>query len=617
MNVIRVGRAKGGKRLRVKPLSRLVERKFMTSLPQIREGQSPFLANRLREKREIEHIASTLLSEEEAEDEKERYVPEGDEYVSETAKSHFYSKYKSLKTILKKNEFYQAPRTALVAMLVDCEARGIVPKSMGLVRESGDESVIQLENMGYGDEHVQNLAKALSLYENRIMELHLSKNNLRAGSVQVLLRSVVDSHPKLINLAGNEVDVGCCRLLKEVFKASQEFKEVNLSDTGLDTECIEQIMYSSASLNRLDLSSNGLNDLSLLAISRIVVNMKVLELNLRWNKIQTACYNEYFWSNLAKSQLGYLNLAFNLLETDAAIGFCHLLEHSTLKHADLSANSFSLADCQIIADKLRENTELVGFHFEGNYGSVDDKGFLLIDSCARKEILVTGADSSHNCWVCNRYTEVSFHWGGECHPALKVHLESYQFEPRDIGPGGVTVLVQEGPQSFFFSVHKVPLLDPGQATRPISFRLAAFLKDYPDLLEGGSLNVLEASYTESLLNPFYQFHGRIKPRTLLPYTPASIERKDWSFRGSQFRSQSALKACFAADLEKLRRGMKEEEQAKVRELLESWYPRFLVLYMRLTYLSYYHEGFQLQPQPLVDFLTNIGFIDKAFSPGEV
>jgi hypothetical protein len=53
-------------------------------------------------------------------------------------------------------------------------------------------------------------------------------------------------------------------------------------------------------------------------------------------------------------------------------------------HLDLSVNNFTLSECKQIKDvhtfilskALKQNHSIYGFHFAGNYGYIDAKGFL-------------------------------------------------------------------------------------------------------------------------------------------------------------------------------------------------------------------------------------------------
>lgn len=56
-------------------------------------------------------------------------------------------------------------------------------------------------------------------------------------------------------------------------------------------------------------------------------------------------------------------------------------------HLDLSNNHFGLEDSLEIATALVKNKTIYGFHFSGNTGYVDSRGFLIINSNQEEEDL--------------------------------------------------------------------------------------------------------------------------------------------------------------------------------------------------------------------------------------
>ena len=54
-----------------------------------------------------------------------------------------------------------------------------------------------------------------------------------------------------------------------------------------------------------------------------------------------------------------------------------VVQNVDLIHVDLSFNQFNYKDTVIIADGLVKNQTIYGFHFAGNKGYVDAKGFLV------------------------------------------------------------------------------------------------------------------------------------------------------------------------------------------------------------------------------------------------
>ena len=51
-------------------------------------------------------------------------------------------------------------------------------------------------------------------------------------------------------------------------------------------------------------------------------------------------------------------------------------KNKSLLHVDMSHNHIPLQDVEIIAGGLRENHKILGFHFIGNDGDIDNQGFM-------------------------------------------------------------------------------------------------------------------------------------------------------------------------------------------------------------------------------------------------
>ena len=106
-----------------------------------------------------------------------------------------------------------------------------------------------------------------------------------------------------------------------------------------------------------------------------------------------------------------------------------LKENRSLIHLDLSNNNFSLKESTEVAEALKSNRTIYGFHFQGNYGYVDALGHLRVSpSCRRsqkKEILnhriegvkrnktvhrTPGSIYKDSCWICEGWVEHDFTW---------------------------------------------------------------------------------------------------------------------------------------------------------------------------------------------------------------
>ena len=53
-----------------------------------------------------------------------------------------------------------------------------------------------------------------------------------------------------------------------------------------------------------------------------------------------------------------------------------LTNNKVLLHVDFSENNFNLEESKLIGEALEKNKKIYGFHFSGNCGYIDSKGFL-------------------------------------------------------------------------------------------------------------------------------------------------------------------------------------------------------------------------------------------------
>jgi hypothetical protein len=68
-----------------------------------------------------------------------------------------------------------------------------------------------------------------------------------------------------------------------------------------------------------------------------------------------------------------------------------LKENKSLIHVDISHNTMSKIDVEIIAEGLKENHNILGIHMAGNSGHVDNQGFVVASDEMHKadSIMVT------------------------------------------------------------------------------------------------------------------------------------------------------------------------------------------------------------------------------------
>jgi Ran GTPase-activating protein (RanGAP) involved in mRNA processing and transport len=143
-------------------------------------------------------------------------------------------------------------------------------------------------------------------------------------------------------------------------------------------------------LTKLNLSKNYITSTACSALSVMLLdNTNIKELYLYWNQIKGEGGNLIFQALLTNSELKVLDMAYNSLgiQTPCATSLAELLKANVeLRHVDFSFNYFNFRDTTTISEGLNSNRSIYGFHFTGNKGYVDNKGFLIpIESAEEDE----------------------------------------------------------------------------------------------------------------------------------------------------------------------------------------------------------------------------------------
>ena len=101
--------------------------------------------------------------------------------------------------------------------------------------------------------------------------------------------------------------------------------------------------------------------------------------------------------------------------------------NKSLVHVDLSHNHIKAIDCEIMADGLKANHNILGLHFKGNYAIINHLGFMEIGipGSIAEESMITrmqkhvkggvkndkigiAQEANSNCWICEGWSEVRF-----------------------------------------------------------------------------------------------------------------------------------------------------------------------------------------------------------------
>ena len=176
-----------------------------------------------------------------------------------------------------------------------------------------------------------------------------------------------------------------------------------------------------------------------------------------------------------------------------------MIANRTLLHADFSENNFSEEESKTIGEGLEKNKKIYGFHFSGNYGYIDSKGFLKVEQRDMTSLhsIMTQKINSYDiifnrenigfeprkfknvCWICEGWYEQVFKFNvPEPNPEGKnlvfLHFDFEEYEPRLINLTELNVkyktMVPPKKYRYFFTWNGQQFLDQGHDEKKTSLR---------------------------------------------------------------------------------------------------------------------------------------------------
>ncbi len=182
------------------------------------------------------------------------------------------------------------------------------------------------------------------------------------------------------------------QIKKFTFKIKR-IEELNLEDNRLGDKSVKVIcegLITNFSLRRLNLSKNYLTSFIGDSIKNVLTkNPYLQELYLFWNQIKGIGAQKIFQGLLENETITVFDMSWNSLGSNnpsIAPNIVEVLQkNEKIVHLDLSNNYFSLSECKLIAGGLENNHSIYGFHFVGNYGYINSKGFLIVQESSTKD----------------------------------------------------------------------------------------------------------------------------------------------------------------------------------------------------------------------------------------
>ena len=167
----------------------------------------------------------------------------------------------------------------------------------------------------------------------------------------------------------------------------------------------------------------------------------------------------------------------------------------SLIHLDISHNNLNYTDCQLIAEKAKDNHQILGMHVDGNAMEIDCLGFLnpiekedrdnkfycesqiYYNMNKEYKLRKTNVDSirkirgKNHCWICEGFREMEFEFIPEepiddpNNHLVKIHLDFDGYRPFDMICTGTKFLINRmcppGEIHYFFTVDTVPVKTEG------------------------------------------------------------------------------------------------------------------------------------------------------------
>ena len=240
--------------------------------------------------------------------------------------------------------------------------------------------------MGYGENYIDVLGKSIKKIQT-IKDFELKGNRITKNSSAAIL-SNINGNALSVDLSNNRIGaIGCSNLSKFVsIKETCKLEYLNLEENYLGNTAVIDLLKGvefNRTLKYLNLSKNYLSDEISDYMQNFITKGKLVELYLHWNLLKFQ-FGQMLFGTLKASEnedLRVLDISNNSLgkgELQCTKELAEFLQSNVfLVHLDLSYNYFDFPNTQIISAALETNKTIYGFHFVGNCGYVDSRGFLV------------------------------------------------------------------------------------------------------------------------------------------------------------------------------------------------------------------------------------------------
>ncbi|CAD8105716.1 unnamed protein product [Paramecium sonneborni] len=579
--------------------------------------------------------------------------------VGDEAYKSYYHTFKNIKRILEQNQFENIANSVQTNLIQKADKLKILPCKMGLIKLKGDKNSIAIQNQKFGDKYVEVLSEGLRTLPT-IQDFNFNHNRIKEYGASQLF-PLISKQARKIEFQTNTIgQKGLEPILQCLPLQTCKIQILNLEDNQLGDALILDLckaMSKNPSVEMLNISKNNITNASYQAIKQMIEqNDTLLELYMRWNSIKGSGGCEIFKVLQANKNIKVLDFSYNLLGAGNIIITAlkdFIIENKTVQHLDLSANGFTYQDCLQISEALKSNHSIYGFHFRGNFGYVDSKGFLIIENNMKNynsihvDQRIKGVSpnpkpyehSSHFeklkdvCWICDEWQMSTFEWipnqSGACSDEpIFIHLDYEGFEPIFLGKpdsnGNFKThrMIPTGDIEYFYTANSIQI---ASQTAPIKqhiekFRTKVTIADQLVNVLIDETNLESFKKSKPVIEDWYPTYD-VLPRTQDPiYIPAKRKKQKrvWSYPISiwapkyKFDTEELLRKCFERDWAccKIAKFVKkQEEQDQVKELLWQAYKPMRETYRFYASVNPTGDVFSMSVNPTSDFINQCQLID--------
>ena len=273
-------------------------------------------------------------------------------YVNHSCMKEFYDKYSQYNALTRKHNMKQyTPSWAFIKSTKD---QKIIPNPLGLIKRSGDERILGINNQKVGDNYMTALTNSLK-YSEHLVSLEFGGNRLSSLGVSQIFKTLNENKNlayklRTIDLSENHIGKSQIKDLLDFLQDPKcNLEDLNLfgnllGDDNIKTICDTIANFVEYKLNALNLGKNNITD----ACIEVIINLlhkcsglRIFIINHNWlhnpsaTKIIKELGNHY--------ELRILDLSWNCIGDDlTSIPKYESLVNKELNHPERLFNNFAL-----------------------------------------------------------------------------------------------------------------------------------------------------------------------------------------------------------------------------------------------------------------------------------